>query len=144
MFYQDEPISGLDSQTAWSICMLLCKLAANGQAVLCTVHQPSAQLFRLFDRLLLLNNHGETVYFGDIGPDVQTLIDYFEGRGAPKCQPGNNPADWALDITNDTGSTSAVTAAEMELSPEAEQPREATGPSWSKQWSESQQHHDTQ
>ena len=40
----DEPTSGLDSQTAWSICKLIRKLADNGQAILCTIHQPSAIL----------------------------------------------------------------------------------------------------
>jgi ABC-type multidrug transport system ATPase subunit len=58
---EDEPTSGLDSQTAWSICTLLRKLADHGQAVLCTVHQPSSQLFQTFDRLLLLSNQGDTV-----------------------------------------------------------------------------------
>lgn len=42
LLFLDEPTSGLDSQTAWSICTLLRKLANNGQAILCTIHQPSA------------------------------------------------------------------------------------------------------
>ena len=50
----DEPTSGLDSQTSWSIVDLLTKLSNSGQAVLCTIHQPSAILFQRFDRLLLL------------------------------------------------------------------------------------------
>lgn len=37
----DEPTSGLDSQTSWSICNLMEKLSRNGQAILCTIHQPS-------------------------------------------------------------------------------------------------------
>jgi len=52
--FLDEPTSGLDSQTAWSILTLIRKLANNGQATLCTIHQPSAMLFQSFDRLLLL------------------------------------------------------------------------------------------
>ncbi|KAJ3912289.1 ABC transporter [Lentinula edodes] len=51
---EDEPTSGLDSQTAWSICTLLRDWANNGQAILCTIHQPSALLFQEFDRLLFL------------------------------------------------------------------------------------------
>lgn len=41
LLFFDEPTSGLDSQTAWSICQLMRKLANNGQAILCTIHQPS-------------------------------------------------------------------------------------------------------
>ncbi|TGJ82175.1 hypothetical protein E0Z10_g6567 [Xylaria hypoxylon] len=96
----DEPTSGLDSQTAWSICTLLRKLADNGQTILCTIHQPSFQLFTMFDRLLLLGKGGKTLYFGDVGQDASTMVSYFEGNGAPKCQPGENPAEWMLDITN--------------------------------------------
>lgn len=96
----DEPTSGLDSQTAWSICTLLRKLADEGQAVLCTIHQPSSQLFSMFDRLLLLNTEGQCIYFGDIGRDAGTLISYFEQNGGDKCDPDANPAEWMLDISN--------------------------------------------
>lgn len=95
----DEPTSGLDSQTAWSICALLRKLADNGQAILCTLHQPSSQLFETFDRLLLLGKGGEQLYFGEIGPSGSAVIDYFESCGAPPCPPGANPAEWIIEIT---------------------------------------------
>ena len=61
LLFLDEPTSGLDSQTAWSICTLLRKLANNGQAILCTIHQPSAILFQEFDNLLFLASGGRTV-----------------------------------------------------------------------------------
>lgn len=92
----------MDSQTAWSICMLLRKLADNGQAVLCTIHQPSSQLFCMFDRLLLLNRQGETVYFGDVGPNASTLIGYIESHSDSTCPPDVNPADWVLEVTSTT------------------------------------------
>lgn len=94
----DEPTSGLDSDTAWAICKLLRKLADNGQAILCTIHQPSGTLFEMFDRLLFLD-HGKTIYFGDIGKDSKVLIDYFESRGARVCDRRENPAEWLLEIT---------------------------------------------
>ncbi|KAH9909366.1 ABC-2 type transporter-domain-containing protein [Xylariomycetidae sp. FL2044] len=100
LLFFDEPTSGLDSQTAWSICTLLRKLSDNGQAILCTIHQPSSQLFMLFDRLLLLNNKGQCVYFGDIGKDASTLVSYFEERGARPPDPGSNPAEWMLQTTS--------------------------------------------
>lgn len=98
LVFLDEPTSGLDSQTAWSICKLIRKLADHGQAILCTIHQPSAILMKEFDRLLFLQKGGETVYFGDLGDNCQTMIDYFEGEGAPKCPHHANPAEWMLEV----------------------------------------------
>ena len=98
LLFLDEPTSGLDSQTAWSICQLMRKLADNGQAILCTIHQPSALLFQEFDRLLFLAKGGRTVYFGDLGKNAKTLIKYFESHGAPTCPPDANPAEWMLKV----------------------------------------------
>ncbi|KAI8960633.1 putative ABC multidrug transporter [Daldinia sp. FL1419] len=100
LLFLDEPTSGLDSQTAWSICQLLRKLADNGQAVLCTIHQPSAELFQNFDSLLLLNKGGTQLYFGPIGPNSSTLISYFEKNGAGKFPIGANPAEWIIKTTS--------------------------------------------
>ena len=98
LLFLDEPTSGLDSQTAWSICQLMRKLADNGQAILCTIHQPSALLIQEFDRLLFLAKGGKTVYFGDLGKNAQTLINYFESHGAPKCPKEANPVEWMLHV----------------------------------------------
>lgn len=97
LLFLDEPTSGLDSQTAWSICALLRKLADNGQAILCTIHQPSAILFQEFDRLLFLARGGKTVYFGEIGEHSRVLTEYFERNGAPPCGDLANPAEWMLE-----------------------------------------------
>ncbi|KAI8286692.1 ZEB2-regulated ABC transporter 1 [Colletotrichum sp. SAR11_240] len=99
LVFLDEPTSGLDSQTSWAICDLIEKLAKSGQAVLCTIHQPSAMLFSRFDRLLLLQRGGKTVYFGEIGTNARTMIDYLERNGAPPCPPDANPAEWMLKVT---------------------------------------------
>ncbi|CDK26871.1 unnamed protein product [Kuraishia capsulata CBS 1993] len=96
LLFLDEPTSGLDSQTAWSICQLMKKLSNEGQAILCTIHQPSAMLFQQFDRLLLLQPGGETVYYGDIGEKATTLIQYFEKNGSIPCPKDDNPAEWML------------------------------------------------
>lgn len=82
--------SGLDSQSVWSICAFLRKLANNGQAVLSTIHQPSAILFQQFDRLLFLAKGGRTVYFGEIGEQSRTILDYFERNGERKCDLAEN------------------------------------------------------
>jgi ATP-binding cassette subfamily G (WHITE) protein 2 (SNQ2) len=88
--------SGLDGQSAYNIVRFLRKLAAAGQAILCTIHQPNALLFEQFDRLLLLERGGRTVYFGPIGKDSQHLVDYFRENGAD-CPPNANPAEYMLD-----------------------------------------------
>ncbi|KAI9742589.1 MAG: hypothetical protein M1818_003730 [Claussenomyces sp. TS43310] len=97
LLFLDEPTSGLDSQTAWSICTLLRKLAENGQAILCTIHQPSAILFQSFDRLLLLASGGRTVYFGEIGENSNTINNYFGSRSGQPCPPDANPAEYMLE-----------------------------------------------
>ncbi|KAL5338916.1 ABC-2 type transporter-domain-containing protein [Aspergillus crustosus] len=98
LLFFDEPTSGLDSQTAWSICSLMRKLADHGQAILCTIHQPSAILMQQFDRLLFLAKGGKTIYFGELGDNMDTLIKYFEDKGSAPCPKTANPAEWMLEI----------------------------------------------
>ncbi|KAL5527915.1 hypothetical protein ACEPAG_6716 [Sanghuangporus baumii] len=108
LLFLDEPTSGLDSQSAWAIMSFLRSLADRGQAILCTIHQPSSELFQVFDRLLLLRKGGQTVYFGDLGPNCSTLINYFERNGARKCEERENPAEWMLDVIG-AGATATST-----------------------------------
>lgn len=97
LIFLDEPTSGLDGQAAFSTVQFLRKLADVGQAVLVTIHQPSAQLFAEFDTLLLLARGGKTVYFGDIGDNAQTIKDYFGRYGCP-CPDSSNPAEHMIDV----------------------------------------------
>ncbi|KAH8423632.1 uncharacterized protein LDX57_001391 [Aspergillus melleus] len=108
LVFLDEPTSGLDSQTSWAVCDLIEKLVKSGQAVLCTIHQPSAILFQRFDRLLLLQPGGKTVYFGELGDNARTLIDYLERNGAPRCPSDGNPAEWMLRVTEPVSENSAT------------------------------------
>ncbi|KAG2022687.1 ABC transporter [Coprinopsis cinerea AmutBmut pab1-1] len=96
LLFLDEPTSGLDAQSAWNLVRFLRKLADQGQAILCTIHQPSSLLFESFDRLLLLERGGETVYFGEIGEDSKTIRDYFARHGA-HCPANVNPAEYMLE-----------------------------------------------
>ncbi|KOS37184.1 hypothetical protein ACN38_g12039 [Penicillium nordicum] len=98
LIFLDEPTSGLDSQTSWSICNLMEKLARSGQAILCTIHQPSSMLFQRFDRLLLLAKGGKSVYFGEIGENSRILMDYFTSNGGEACPTTANPAEHMLKI----------------------------------------------
>lgn len=96
LLFLDEPTSGLDAQSAHDLIRVLRRLADQGQAILCTVHQPSSLLFESFDRLLLLENGGHTVYFGDIGPDSCVVQEYF-ARYSAACPRGANIAEYMLD-----------------------------------------------
>lgn len=96
LLFLDEPTSGLDSQSAFNIVRFLKKLANAGQAILCTIHQPNAALFENFDRLLLLQRGGQTVYFGDIGKDAVVLQSYLRRHGA-ECPSDSNVAEYMLD-----------------------------------------------
>ncbi|CCG83334.1 ABC transporter CDR4 [Taphrina deformans PYCC 5710] len=98
LLFLDEPTSGLDSQTSWAICDLMEKLKNAGQAILCTVHQPSAMLFQRFDRLLFLAKGGRTIYFGEVGENSHVLTSYFERNGSQKCGREANPAEWMLEV----------------------------------------------
>ncbi|KAF2718209.1 ATP-binding cassette multidrug transporter [Polychaeton citri CBS 116435] len=98
LLFLDEPTSGLDSQTSWAILDLLEKLKNSGQAILCTIHQPSAMLFQRFNRLLFLAKGGRTVYFGEVGENSKILTSYFERNGAHQCPPDANPAEWMLEV----------------------------------------------
>ena len=55
----DEPTSGLDSRSARIVMRAIRNLAAAGRTVVCTIHQPSEEIFGMFDRCLLLQRGGE-------------------------------------------------------------------------------------
>lgn len=99
LLFLDEPTSGLDSDTAWSVCRLLRKLADSGQAILCTIHQPSGIIFEMFDKLLFIQQ-GRPIYFGDIGPGSRTVIEYFKREGIADCASDANPAEWLMANTS--------------------------------------------
>ena len=69
----DEPTSGLDSSTAFRIMNVLKKEARRGMTILTTIHQPSAELFMIFDRCVSLSE-GYTIYNGP----PKEVIPYFE------------------------------------------------------------------
>jgi ABC-type multidrug transport system permease subunit/ABC-type multidrug transport system ATPase subunit len=99
LIFLDEPTSGLDGQSAYNTVRFLRKLADVGQAVLVTIHQPSAQVFSVFDTLLLLAGGGKTVYFGDIGESGRTVRNYFDRYGAP-CPEETNLAEHMIDVVS--------------------------------------------
>ena len=64
LLFCDEPTSGLDSFMALSIVDTMQKLAQQGKTIICTIHQPSSEVFSKFDRLCLLSE-GRMAYMGE-------------------------------------------------------------------------------
>ena len=65
VLFVDEPTSGLSSRDSENIMDLLKELALKGRIVFVVIHQPSSEIFKLFDRLLLMDQEGHPVYYGD-------------------------------------------------------------------------------
>eukprot|EP00762_Andalucia_godoyi_P005691 ANDGO_06467.mRNA.1 Protein white len=99
----DEPTSGLDSFTAVKLIQLLKKMAVlDNRTIICTIHQPSSDIFALFDKLLLLDEGG-VVYFGK----AQEVIPYFDSIGYPT-PAYSNPADHFISVTKTRDSRKLV------------------------------------
>ncbi len=94
ILFLDEPTSGLDSYTAFIIVKLMKELAsARNIVVVYTIHQPSVDMFRLFDKLMILNK-GKITYFGE----AKDSVDYYANLGFV-CSKTKNPLDFFLDLT---------------------------------------------
>jgi len=93
ILFLDEPTSGLDSYAAYSIVNTLKDLAKLGCTVISTIHQPSSEVFHLFDRVLLLTS-GRLIFDGQV--DGQNgMSAYFKQIGYP-VPPETNPADHVM------------------------------------------------
>ncbi|XP_024387337.1 ABC transporter G family member 11 isoform X3 [Physcomitrium patens] len=90
----DEPTSGLDSAAAYFVVSTLKNLAKEGCTVVSSIHQPSSEVFALFDNLTLLSN-GHTIYFGE----TANASEFFAASNHP-CPPLRNPSDHYLQIIN--------------------------------------------
>ncbi|KAL7122203.1 hypothetical protein ACP275_01G030300 [Erythranthe tilingii] len=101
IIFMDEPTSGLDARAAAIVMRTVRNTVDTGRTVVCTIHQPSIDIFDAFDELLLLKRGGEEIYVGPLGRHSSQLIKYFEEiDGVSKIKDGYNPATWMLDITS--------------------------------------------
>jgi len=99
VLFLDEPTSGLDSRAAQIIMRVLRRIAQTNRTIICTIHQPSLEIFNLFDDLLLLKRGGKVTYFGPLGEQSEKLINYFEEfPEIKKIEAGANPANWMLEV----------------------------------------------
>lgn len=96
LLFLDEPTSGLDSFSAFQVVAILQALSRSGCAVLCTIHQPSSEIFSLFDKVIALA-YGRVFYQGG----VSTLPANLETCGfhMPAL---TNPADYLLLLAQTT------------------------------------------
>ncbi|KAI9106703.1 hypothetical protein K1719_022231 [Acacia pycnantha] len=101
IIFMDEPTSGLDARAAAIVMRTVRNTVDTGRTVVCTIHQPSIDIFDAFDELLLLKVGGEQIYAGPLGRHCSHLIQYFEAiQGVPKIRDGYNPATWMLEVTS--------------------------------------------
>lgn len=99
VLFLDEPTSGLDARSAKLIMDGVRKVADTGRTIVCTIHQPSSEVFSVFDSLLLLKRGGETVFVGELGDNAREMIEYFESiEGVAMLEADYNPATWMLEV----------------------------------------------
>ncbi|KAL1827281.1 hypothetical protein ACET3Z_005693 [Daucus carota] len=101
IIFMDEPTSGLDARAAAIVMRAVKNIANTNRTVVCTIHQPSIDIFEAFDELILMKRGGQIIYSGELGQHSSKLIEYFENiNGLPKIQENYNPATWMLEITS--------------------------------------------
>lgn len=64
LLFCDEPTTGLDSYSAQTLVHFMKLMASHGKTVLCTIHQPSSELFDMFHQLILVSE-GRIAFIGD-------------------------------------------------------------------------------
>ncbi|KAK0583718.1 hypothetical protein LWI29_001978 [Acer saccharum] len=100
IIFMDEPTSGLDARAAAIVMRTVRNTVDTGRTVVCTIHQPSIDIFEAFDELLLIKRGGQVIYSGPLGRHSHKLVEYFEAiPGVAKINDGYNPATWMLEIT---------------------------------------------
>ncbi|OVA02681.1 ABC transporter-like [Macleaya cordata] len=100
IIFMDEPTSGLDARAAAIVMRTVRNTVDTGRTVVCTIHQPSIDIFEAFDELLLMKRGGRVIYGGKLGEHSKIMIDYFQRiDGSPPIASGYNPATWVLEVT---------------------------------------------
>lgn len=91
ILFLDEPTSGLSSRDSENILDLLKELALKGKLLFVVIHQPSSDIFKMFDRLVILDTGGYLIYNGD---PIEAIV-YFKSR--------THQANWSESECNTCG-----------------------------------------
>lgn len=103
IIFMDEPTTGLDAIAAAIVMRAVKNVADTGRTIVCTIHQPSIDIFESFDEFIFLKIGAHIIYSGPLGNHSSRVIEYFEIRN------NYNPTTWILEVT------SASTQAELGL-----------------------------
>uniref|UniRef100_A0A8R1I5B4 ABC transporter domain-containing protein n=1 Tax=Caenorhabditis japonica TaxID=281687 RepID=A0A8R1I5B4_CAEJA len=90
LLFADEPTTGLDSFMAENVIQILRGIAKTGRTIICTIHQPSSQLYQMFHRVIYLAN-GQTAFQGT----PPESISFFE-RCGHRVPDEYNPSEWII------------------------------------------------
>ncbi|XP_069948653.1 protein scarlet-like isoform X3 [Cherax quadricarinatus] len=90
LLFCDEPTTGLDSFNARKLVRIMKDMTSRGRTILCTIHQPSSEVFAMFDKLLLLAE-GRVAYMGSSAG----ALEFLDSLGH-KCPATFNPADYYI------------------------------------------------
>ncbi|RXH88665.1 hypothetical protein DVH24_000264 [Malus domestica] len=108
IIFMDEPTSGLDGRAAAIVMRTVRNTVDTGRTVVCTIHQPSIDIFEAFDELLLMKREGQiiylggqVIYLGPLGRNYHKIVEYFVAvPGVPKIKEKYNPATWMLEASS--------------------------------------------
>jgi ABC-type multidrug transport system ATPase subunit/ABC-type multidrug transport system permease subunit len=103
LLFLDEPTSGLDSTNAFMVVQVLKRIAQSGSVVIMSIHQPSARIIGLLDRLIILS-HGKSVFNGS----PVSLPSFFSSFGRPIPEK-ENITEFALDVIRELEGSSEGT-----------------------------------
>ena len=95
VLFVDEPTSGLSSRDSENIMDLLKELALKGKLVFVVIHQPSSDIFKMFDKLMILDVGGYPIYYGNPVDSViyfKTVVNHANSNESECIECGNvNP-----------------------------------------------------
>ncbi|CEL98098.1 unnamed protein product [Vitrella brassicaformis CCMP3155] len=92
VLFADEPTSGLDAFMAQSVVETMKYLARAGRTVIATIHQPSSEIYAMFDKVMYMAE-GKIVYYGEL----EGAVTYFSRLGY-QCPQFSNPADYIIRV----------------------------------------------
>ncbi len=94
VLFVDEPTSGLSSRDSENIMDLLKELSLKGKLVFVVIHQPSEEIFKMFDHLLILDVGGYQIYYGN----PSEAVGYFKNAVKIVDQGRNNNPEQIFNI----------------------------------------------